>query len=496
MRPQAGFPPRGPHPHLRRRRGFSCSRSMSRAAWTRGTCGRTGLRRRSGKRWPCWARWRGSRVGLVEFAGSARIMSPLPRPIETGWPRSWRPRPHGSGSAGNRSGPRRSSARPAFSIGRAEQPRAIVLLSDGENLEGDPRPGARDREAHGGESSTRWGSAPRPGVTIPIVTRPASCGARSANAQGNVVVTEPRRAGAAAGSRRAPADGTSAGTGTGRAGLRLWWIRSARAEPTKRAAGTIRRVRRAFPVVRRGGGDAPDRRASGCREGGVDENPARSRAPRFSSRRPAAALLTTGAAPRARGVREIKARRYDEALRDLSKGRADFSRGFGGSIRRSRGSSRTGRGRLRRGAIPGGHAPARRRGPPRRQATNLGKPRHARQGLRERGARVPGSAARDAARRRRQAESGRGPASVASAEPAKQEESALGRKRSAHAAGERSPAAEPGSGQVHASASRKRGRVHQGRSRALARVAGAGSVARAGRRRRGSRARRTENRDW
>jgi len=160
----------------------------------------------------------GSRVGLVEFAGSARIVSPLSTDreglasiVETATTRDLDQPGTDLGQALERSA--RLLNRPG------EQPRAIVLLSDGENLEGDPRQALEVVKRAGAKLYT-VGLGTSPGTTIPIVDTTGVVRGTKHDAQGNVVVTRLderalRQLAQGAGGRY------ERGDGTGRAGLRL-----------------------------------------------------------------------------------------------------------------------------------------------------------------------------------------------------------------------------------------------------------------------------------
>ena len=160
----------------------------------------------------------GSRIGLVEFAGSARIVSPLSTDrdglssiIETATTRDLDQPGTDLGQALERSA--RLLARPG------DQPRAIVLLSDGENLEGDPR-AALETVKRAGAKLYTIGLGTTGGAMIPIVDTTGAVRSQKRDAQGNVVITRMDER-----TLRLLAQGGGgryeAGDGTGRAGLRL-----------------------------------------------------------------------------------------------------------------------------------------------------------------------------------------------------------------------------------------------------------------------------------
>lgn len=192
----------------------------------------------------------GSRIGIVEFAGSARIVSPLSTDRE------------GLGSIVE-TATTRDLDQPGTDLGQAlehaarllarpgEQPRAIVLLSDGENLEGDPRR-AMDAVKRAGAKLYTIGLGTMAGATIPLVDTTGVARGTKRDAQGNVVVTRmderTLRALAQAGGGR-----YERGDGTGRAGLRL--VDPIRSGGSYEARGrTIRAYDERFPWFAAAGG--------------------------------------------------------------------------------------------------------------------------------------------------------------------------------------------------------------------------------------------------
>jgi len=160
----------------------------------------------------------GSRIGLVEFAGSARIVSPLSTDreglaslVETATTRDLDQPGTDLGQALERSA--RLLSRPG------EQPRAIVLLTDGENLEGDPRAALQAVKRAGAKLYTIGLGTPG-GGPIPMVDTTGVQRGVKRDTQGNVVITRlderTLRLLAQEGGGR-----YERGDGTGRAGLRL-----------------------------------------------------------------------------------------------------------------------------------------------------------------------------------------------------------------------------------------------------------------------------------
>ncbi len=185
----------------------------------------------------------GSRIGLVEFAGSARIVSPLSTDRE------------GLASIVE-TATTRDLDRPGTDLGAAlehaarllnrpgDRPRAIVLLSDGENLAEDPRR-ALDVVKRAGAKLYTIGLGTAQGTTIPVVDTTGAVRGAKRDAQGNVVITRLDER-----TLRSLADGGGGryepGDGTGRAGLRL--VDPIRSGGTYEARGrTIRAYDERFP---------------------------------------------------------------------------------------------------------------------------------------------------------------------------------------------------------------------------------------------------------
>jgi Ca-activated chloride channel family protein len=160
----------------------------------------------------------GSQIGLVEFAGSARIVSPLSTDreglvsiIETATTRDL--------------------DRPGTDLGQALQraaqllnrpgdhPRVIVLLSDGEDLTADPRR-ALEVVRRAGVKLYTIGLGTAEGATIPVVDTTGGVREVKRDADGHVVITRMNER-----TLRDLAEGGGGryerGDGTGRAGLRL-----------------------------------------------------------------------------------------------------------------------------------------------------------------------------------------------------------------------------------------------------------------------------------
>ncbi len=129
----------------------------------------------------------GSSMGLVAFAGDARVVSPL----STDW--------EGLASMVETARPA-DVERPGSDIGKAvtlagtllrrpgERPRAVVLLSDGENLAGDPRAGiASVRRAGARLFAIGFGTAG--GATIPVVDSTGAVIAERRGPDGSTVRT-------------------------------------------------------------------------------------------------------------------------------------------------------------------------------------------------------------------------------------------------------------------------------------------------------------------
>ena len=185
----------------------------------------------------------GSRIGLVEFAGSARTVSPLSTDreglaslIETATTRDV-----------DRPG---TDLENALSLsarllaGPGERPRAVVLLSDGENLEGNPRAALSELKRAGAKLYT-IGLGTTQGATIPVVDSTGAVIGVKRDADGNIVSTRLdedtlRKLAQAGGGRY------ERGDGTGTAGLRL--VDPIRSGGTYEARGrTIRAYDERFP---------------------------------------------------------------------------------------------------------------------------------------------------------------------------------------------------------------------------------------------------------
>ncbi len=160
----------------------------------------------------------GSQVGLVEFAGSARIVSPLSTDreglasiIETASTRDLDRQGTDLGEALEHAA--RLLNRPG------DRPRAIVLLTDGEDLTGNPRRAVSAVKQAGAKLYTVGLGTPE-GTTIPVVDTTGVVRGVKRDAQGHVVITRmderTLRTLAEEGGGR-----YERGDGTGRAGLRL-----------------------------------------------------------------------------------------------------------------------------------------------------------------------------------------------------------------------------------------------------------------------------------
>ena len=160
----------------------------------------------------------GSQVGLVTFAGRAQVVAPLSTDreglaslVETASTRDMDLPGTDLGAALSLAG--RLLQRPV------ERPRAIVLLSDGENLEGDPV-GAMESVKGSGARLYTVGVGTPGGGTIPVVDTTGAVRGVKRDAQGEVVQTRLdegalRELARRGGGRYERADGT------GRAALRL-----------------------------------------------------------------------------------------------------------------------------------------------------------------------------------------------------------------------------------------------------------------------------------
>ena len=160
----------------------------------------------------------GSQIGLVTFAGSAKIVSPLSTDreglasiVETASTRNM-DRP-GTDLGAALTLAARLLARPG------ERPRAIVLFSDGENLEGDPGRALQSVRRAGARLYTIGLGTPE-GTTIPVVDTTGAVRDVKRDAEGRIVITRLdektlRSLAEQGGGRYERADGT------GRAALRL-----------------------------------------------------------------------------------------------------------------------------------------------------------------------------------------------------------------------------------------------------------------------------------
>jgi len=185
----------------------------------------------------------GSRIGLVEFAGSARTVSPLSTDreglaslVETATTRDVDP--PGTDLENALSLSARLLSRPG------ERPRAVVLISDGENLEGNPDKALGELKRTGAKLYTIGVGTPQ-GSTIPVVDSTGAVVGAKRDAQGNVVNTRLdeatlRKLAQAGGGRYEHGDGS------GTAGLRL--VDPIRSGGTYEARGrTIRAYDERFP---------------------------------------------------------------------------------------------------------------------------------------------------------------------------------------------------------------------------------------------------------
>jgi len=160
----------------------------------------------------------GSQVGLVAFAGTAQVVSPLSTDheglaslIEAATTRDLDRAGSNLGAALDLSG--RLLNRPG------DRPRAIVLLSDGENLEGDPHLGAEVAKRAGAKLYA-IGVGTGEGATIPLVDTTGAVVGVKRDAGGSVVVTRLDEAALRDLSKRAGGRYERA-DGTGSAALRL-----------------------------------------------------------------------------------------------------------------------------------------------------------------------------------------------------------------------------------------------------------------------------------
>lgn len=129
----------------------------------------------------------GSAIGVVEFAGNARVLSPLTTDtrglesvVETAVPEDL-DEPGSNLSA---------AARLASLLLRrpGERPRAVLLVSDGENLEGDARAAAGFARGAGGRLFTLGMGTPQ-GGTIPVVDSTGAVVGKRRDPEGKIVQT-------------------------------------------------------------------------------------------------------------------------------------------------------------------------------------------------------------------------------------------------------------------------------------------------------------------
>lgn len=130
----------------------------------------------------------GSAIGVVEFAGNARVLSPLTTDtrglesvLETAVPEDLNA--PGSNVAG--------AVRLAAILLRrpGERPRAVLLVSDGENLEGDPR-GSLSTVRGAGARLFTMGLGTTQGATIPIVDSTGAVVGKRRDPEGRIVQTK------------------------------------------------------------------------------------------------------------------------------------------------------------------------------------------------------------------------------------------------------------------------------------------------------------------
>lgn len=130
----------------------------------------------------------GSAIGVVEFSGNARVLSPLTTDtrglesvVETAVPEDM------SAPGSNLAAAMRLAAillrRPG------ERPRAVLLVSDGENLEGDPRAAVQAARGAGARLFTLGIGTPE-GATIPIVDSTGAVVGKRRDPEGRVVQTK------------------------------------------------------------------------------------------------------------------------------------------------------------------------------------------------------------------------------------------------------------------------------------------------------------------
>jgi len=160
----------------------------------------------------------GSAIGVVAFAGNARVLSPLTTDIR------------GLESVVETATPADLNA-PGSDLGGAvrlasillrrpgERPRAVLLVSDGENLEGDPRAAVGTARGAGARLFTLGLGTPQ-GATIPVVDSTGTLAGKRRDPEGRIVQTKLDEAMLRDLAKRG--GGTyERGDGTGRAALHL-----------------------------------------------------------------------------------------------------------------------------------------------------------------------------------------------------------------------------------------------------------------------------------
>jgi Ca-activated chloride channel family protein len=185
----------------------------------------------------------GSAIGVVEFAGSARVLSPLTTDrrglesvVETAVPADLQAPGSDLGAA----------VRLAALLLRrpGERPRAVLLVSDGENLEGDPRASLGAARGAGARVFTLGVGTPE-GATIPVVDSTGAVTGRRLDPEGRVVRTKLDEATLRELARRGGGR-YERGDGTGRAALQL--ADAIRSEGGVEARGqTVRAYDERFP---------------------------------------------------------------------------------------------------------------------------------------------------------------------------------------------------------------------------------------------------------
>lgn len=130
----------------------------------------------------------GSAIGVVEFAGNARVLSPLTTDtrglesvVETAVPEDLDEPGSNLAAAG-----RLASILLRRPGGR---PRAVLLVSDGENLEGDAHAAASMARGSGARLFTLGLGTPQ-GATIPVIDSTGSVAGRRRDPEGKIVVTK------------------------------------------------------------------------------------------------------------------------------------------------------------------------------------------------------------------------------------------------------------------------------------------------------------------